>query len=391
VSNEYIYTIDKENDFKILRHDSDGSFLSTEFAKPTTDAAFSKLYESQDYVYLFDYSGNSDTLFQFQKATDGTLTKNWETNTPAGYLVQFAENEDVFGINTARYYEVERRAASDGSSVWSTSYSDRYNPQGSTLMSNGNYVVSFEDTDSSNHIIREYESDSGNVANEITAKNDTWAQDISRDDDGNYVIAGRLQDVYKYDRSGNVIWSVDIGLFYTDEFVRGYNRYYGYSEDDENIYAVSDDGTILWNKSFTMPNVMSLYRDQNGNERVIYFNQSDELYAIDGETGNQVWQGYTGDWYYDIAAYPNYESFPTPWIPTVTLSGTATQSGSGVQGAEIIVIDNDRNVIADRVTTDSSGNWSTEVRDNTLHVVAEYTDGNGDVYNTESYPNVNSN
>jgi hypothetical protein len=48
-------------------------------------------------------------------------------------------------------------------------------------------------------------------------------------------------------------------------------------------------------------------------------------------------------------------------------------------------------VIADRVTTDSSGTWSTEVRDNTLHVVAEYTDGNGDVYNTESYPNVNSN
>lgn len=73
----------------------------------------------------------------------------------------------------------------------------------------------------------------------------------------------------------------------------------------------------------------------------------------------------------------------------VTISGTVTDTNDEpVVGVQVYVYDEDDEDIADEGTTDSNGDFSFDVGDNTYHVIFSYEDGDGDEYNTKSYPKV---
>lgn len=385
MSNPYIYVVDDTGNSELKKFDYSGNELGTE-AIPGS-LSWTQVYQTPQYVYGVD---SNRIIHQYSKDSNGGLTENWKINNEPSEHLQATDGGDII---FADQYQIKRFAVSDGSEVWGISLSGDFIIKDSTTLSNNNYLATFEDTANGNHVVREYDSETGSKANEIQTKNSNYGNGISRDDGDNYVVVGNGGDVTKYDpSSGDVIWEVTTGHTYIIKFVRGLNYYYLLTNSGE-VYVVNDDGTINWSDTNLTAESIAPYMDSNDNPRLFYHTgYFAETYSLDAETGSQVWQGDPGSHFKaHSTAYPDYSAFPMEWIPTVTLSGTAIQSGSGVQGAEIIVIDNDRDVIADRVTTDSSGNWSTEVRDNTLHVVAQYTDGNGNVYNTESYPNVNSN
>ena len=67
--------------------------------------------------------------------------------------------------------------------------------------------------------------------------------------------------------------------------------------------------------------------------------------------------------------------------PPVTLDGTA------VQGAAITVINHDTGAVLGETTTDTSGNWAITVSGGqTVHVLAEYEDADGNLYQEHSKP-----
>lgn len=68
------------------------------------------------------------------------------------------------------------------------------------------------------------------------------------------------------------------------------------------------------------------------------------------------------------------------------VSGKVTLSGSGVDGAEVYVINDDTQEVITRQTTDANGNYSVQVPEGTtIHVAVQYEDGT-DQYNDESKP-----
>lgn len=67
--------------------------------------------------------------------------------------------------------------------------------------------------------------------------------------------------------------------------------------------------------------------------------------------------------------------------PAVTLDGTA------IEGAQIAVINNDTGAVLGETTTDVDGNWAITVSGGqTVHVLAEYDDGAGNLYQEHSKP-----
>lgn len=67
--------------------------------------------------------------------------------------------------------------------------------------------------------------------------------------------------------------------------------------------------------------------------------------------------------------------------PAVTLDGTA------IQGALITVIHTDTGAVLGETTTDASGNWTITVdAGQTVHVLAEYEDSEGTLYQEHSHP-----
>ncbi|CDK39663.1 PQQ-binding-like beta-propeller repeat protein [Halorubrum sp. AJ67] len=119
------------------------------------------------------------------------------------------------------------------------------------------------------------------------------------------------------------------------------------------------------------------------------------LYRIDKSDGSVLWKNtdtqFNSTAHESLGGFPNLDSYGgANWEVTVQISGTATVDGASTSDVEILVIDEDSNAFGGRTTTDSNGNWTVEAPDSTLHVVAQYKDADGNVFNTESYPYVNS-
>jgi hypothetical protein len=390
MTNENIYVIYEvdgglydDDTWEIHRLDQSGNKLSTEYSISDANSNLQNIFESPQYVYIYD---TENGLVQFSKNGDGNLTKEWTVSVDIGKNLTFADNGDPLFVG---FYsggnEIARYSVADGSTVWSTTYdTSNLTPQDITVLGDDNLVVVFNAGD----LIREYDGESGEITNELTH---SYPRGISRDENDNYVITDQGKDVTKMDRDGNIIWTMSIETRYIDQLYRGLNRYYAYDTDNGFIYAITDAGSLSWKRNLSSVEYMSVYKTQNDKEHITYVSSNDTVYGLDGDTGNDLWTGVSGNRYEDIVAYPEGTSFRELWFPSVTVSGTANLQGSGVEGADILVIDDDRNIVADRVQTDLSGNWSTEVRDNTLHILAQYTDADGNVYNTESYPYVNSN
>lgn len=74
----------------------------------------------------------------------------------------------------------------------------------------------------------------------------------------------------------------------------------------------------------------------------------------------------------------------------VTLSGTCEQGGSTVQGATVFAVNVNDGSLLGTTTSDASGNWEITVANNqTVHVVAQYEDADGNQYNEHGMPYIN--
>ena len=71
----------------------------------------------------------------------------------------------------------------------------------------------------------------------------------------------------------------------------------------------------------------------------------------------------------------------------VDISGTVTdQDGNGIEGVKVTVINESTDSVATTTTTDANGDYLVSVGTNTYHVIIQYTDSNGDFYNSPSNP-----
>jgi hypothetical protein len=74
-------------------------------------------------------------------------------------------------------------------------------------------------------------------------------------------------------------------------------------------------------------------------------------------------------------------------VASTTVSGTVILGGSGVQGAILTVINDSDGTVEATTTTDSNGDYSVSVPQNEVyHVLVEYDDGQGNLYNETSKP-----
>lgn len=337
------------------------------------------------------YTVASNIFRQYSQNTDGTLTENWNiTNNVFDNEITFAEGGDIIGLvyNGSENYAITRRSKTDGSVVWSSSYTQT--PWDITRLDNGNVASIFD-----NRVIRELDADSGSLVNTFSVDVDSG---ISRDDNDNYVVFGSYEMI-KYDRDGNKIWTTEFdspSAADVQSLYRGYNKYYGFSTDNNRyeFYVVDDNGNRIWTETVDRLKGFKPY-ESNGSVKIgwgtsQYSNTNNATGQFDVETQSVDWSWEYMDGPSAISGGPKYEPFEEDWLPTVTLSGTVELQGGPIEGAEIIVIDDDANEIVDRVSSDSNGDWSTTVVEGTYHIISQYEDADGNTYNTESYPYVDA-
>jgi len=309
---------------------------------PNGDVGYILLSPDQQYVYI----GAGSRILKCDVDTGDEIWLNYNSSNSIGDIT-FGPSGDIY--YTASFHESVFRVDSDtGNTVGSWDVGDSYdNIEGITWI-NGNFFALSEDSKDG---VLKYDDWKGTKVNSYSVSGHS---NIERHYDGTFYVGDTGGGVYKLDSNLNELWSSQVG---TVEYI--------------STISITPSHEVF---------VGSRY--------------DGEVFKFDGETGTQLWgQSNVGvDNDCQISAWPTYDTYGDgSWFPSVTVSGTANLQGSGVEGADILVIDDDRNVVADRVQTDSSGNWSTDVRDNTLHILAQYTDADGNVYNTESYPYVNSN
>lgn len=84
-----------------------------------------------------------------------------------------------------------------------------------------------------------------------------------------------------------------------------------------------------------------------------------------------------------------YDAVVYEYSIPANFSGTVTESGSAVQGAEIAAVNDTTDVIEDTSTTDSNGDYTLSVTgENNYHLTVQYEDGSGNTFNAVSKPYV---
>ncbi|MCU4744506.1 hypothetical protein [Natronoglomus mannanivorans] len=166
-----------------------------------------------------------------------------------------------------------------------------------------------------------------------------------------------------------------------------------YTAGSGKVAHLDFDGNTLWQVEFE-PSERLWSLDTSPD--TIWMVSDDTMYCVDPENGDIRWENNDvtfDDNYirYDIGGFPSLDMIGEEnYFLTTEISGTVELNGDPVDGAEILLIDDDSSELATRVETNTDGTWSATVPDRTIHAVAQYTDENGDVYNSESYPYVNS-
>lgn len=339
------------------------------------------------------YTRYGSTLQKYDKSGD-SLNSQWSTEDANvnGYM-SFAENEDP--ILSAYFGPIVRYDKTDGSEVWNVSFPQDYKSNDITRLSNGNVAIALADEDTSDHLIREYDITSGAVANEISHKSDQQpVTGVARDLNDNYVVSSNSSNVTKYDRqSGDVIWQASVSFNDVDRIYWDGESYYVYKLSNVNegqIEKLSNTGSSEWSKTFDFNDAQP--RPYNGGTAIVH-NWAENCSLIDAGDGSEIWSknlGYPYETVESVSAYPPASAFPVEWGIKIEISGTVVDGGTGVSGAKVTVIDDTSDEVLTTTTTDSNGNWSATVPDTRLHVVAQYEDDSGTVYNTTSYPYVNS-
>lgn len=395
MSDSYIYAGHETDDYyscSVAVYDKDGNELNE---------AVSGIYsinwitQSASSVYVYGYDGSEDILRKYDK--NGTdLNFQWSAATNSSPDWAFAKNEDpIVNANYGGASYIRRYDKTDGSQVWSTSYSSDYRGHGITVLSTGNVAIGIEDTENGNHLIQEYDATSGQKVNEIPSQPNKYPRSISRDLDDNYVV-GYNSSLTKHDsQSGDVIWQLSLSLDQVSSVHWDGDNYYIFR--DANVYAgeiekVDNTGNSLWHKDYeSLGSAAEPLPYNTGSNFLVYTSSKFEL--LDGDDGYAIWTnnlGYPYENVIAISAYPQATAFPVEWGIRIEISGTVVDGGTGVSGAKVTVLDDTSDEVLTTTTTDADGNWSATVPDTRLHVVAQYQDDSGAVYNTTSYPFVNS-
>jgi hypothetical protein len=164
-----------------------------------------------------------------------------------------------------------------------------------------------------------------------------------------------------------------------------------YTAGTSQVARVAFDGTTEW--QVDPPG--GYYRSIDVSPDSLWvIDDDDTMHKLDKSDGSTLWSNsdvnldYTR---YTIGGFPSLDMIGEAnyFVPT-EISGTVVNGGSAVSGAKVTVIDDTSDEVFTTTTTDANGNWSATVPDTRLHVVAQYEDGSGTVYNTTSYPFVNS-
>ncbi len=123
----------------------------------------------------------------------------------------------------------------------------------------------------------------------------------------------------------------------------------------------------------------------------VFANDRDEesTCAFDTQTGDRVWERDDIGFFIweSFSAWPQYDIYKNDdWYGSIELSGSVTMHDDPVEGADVLIIDEAENEFANRVVTDTDGNWTADAPDSTLHVITQYEDEDGNQYNDVSYP-----
>ncbi|NHX41396.1 MULTISPECIES: PQQ-binding-like beta-propeller repeat protein [Haloarcula] len=208
--------------------------------------------------------------------------------------------------------------------------------------------------------------------------------------DGYFFVADNAGYLRKY--SG---WkgTKEFGKYYSD-FISNISRHEDGSiyigDSNEDVWKIDSDGSVIWNvpASEDRDFIRSVSVDRDGS---VYVGDAGgyihKLNATDGstewESSNAGMSVYAGS----ISAFPKYDTYVDGlWFTKMDLSGTATLSGNAAENAKIIAIDEGNNRVAERTQADANGNWSLKAKGQPLHLIAQYTDSDGNKYSATSYP-----
>lgn len=161
----------------------------------------------------------------------------------------------------------------------------------------------------------------------------------------------------------------------------------GYGE----VIKLDFSGNEIWTKSSGLNSSYVKYMDVSPDS--VWIRLSDgTYYRLNPQTGDIIWSLSSTVEYAlsSIGGYPAldmYQFKPASWYQLTQLSGSVNLNSAGVTSAEVYLIDTVNDRFGTKVTTDSSGNWTADVRKGPqYHVVCQYTDDSGEKYNTQSYP-----
>ncbi|MCU4754249.1 PQQ-binding-like beta-propeller repeat protein [Halobacteria archaeon AArc-curdl1] len=396
MADQRIYVSTSESD--LYWYTPDGESTSG----PTADYIYT-IYQTPTYLYIAGHDGTQKYLRQYEKVDNGNELR-WESHSRDGNQLIPLPNEDIIEADPQVGDNVRRFSSEDGSVIWELAPDEDGNITDVTVLSNSNVLVAY---DGSSGAIVEYDWEDGSVIN--TLEVESVIRTISRDDNDNYVIGESFDTIRKRTPDGDIIWEVEpIGS--SPEFCARTDEVYVITYNSDNYVSIIDeDGNIVteyrtdhiideYNEDSRSSYAVPLY-DEARNLLIAQTADVDddgdnEICVVDPFDESMLWSdshwdnGFNSNGEHDVSAAPPYVSFEGEWIETIDLSGTVGLQGTPIEGAEILVIDDESDEFLERVVADENGEWSAEVADTTLHVTAQYEDEDGNQYNAESYPYV---
>lgn len=316
---------------------------------------------------------------------DQSLTEQWVAESVYGaQTLRMGPNEtDIYGAGGMWMYRVD---ASDGTVVWKSSIAE---DDTLDITTDGEHLYAvYEGRKDQAQIDLDagYESETASFTGENTAGIAAY--------NGQYLATEYdTYGIYSADSftEGNTIHSGSIIHYSNLEVDKNAIYAAGTGDYGDGVGKFEFDGTPVW----TVNPPGGYYRSIDVSPDSLWVVENDAvMYKLDKSDGSLLWSNseigtnYSG---LTIGGFPSLDMIGEEnyFIP-ITVSGTVVNGGSGVSGAKVTVIDDTSDEILTTTTTDADGNWSASVPDTRLHVVAQYEDDSGTVYNTTSYPYVNS-
>lgn len=221
----------------------------------------------------------------------------------------------------------------------------------------------------------------------------------------NYLAVGSKDfNTYVYDRT----WTLQQTITVATDWIEAVDfsddeSYLAIAGYDNNVHIVN---TSDWTLNHSITNASSVMDTEFLSDQFVGYASAggtNETHTYDAAAGwphdntfsEPVSRSYVSKFSQDGAyfAAADYGSpyqvhiYDTPVTATTVTGPAVTLDGTVVQGAEIAAIDNATGEVLGEAVTDVNGDWSIEVpAGTTVHVLAEYEDANGNLYQEHSKP-----